>query len=89
MTDQATAKTDPTREVTLNEWGKVLLEEVLFRGAEHVSRHGASGDSVLVTLSFSLKPNLADGCIEVSIPGAVEKSITTRLQVHDSTPPLT
>ena len=81
MNYEAVAKADTIREVGLQEWGKVILEEVLLQAALLAPNLEATGDTVTVTLSFSLKANQNEGTIEVSTPGAVEKEIVTRLHV--------
>lgn len=79
MDYSAVAKSDAIRRVEPRDWGKALLEELLLRAAEQVSDHGAASDRVAVSLTFELRPIESDGCIEVSIPGAVERAIVTRL----------
>ncbi len=81
MSYEAVAKADEIREVGLQEWGKVILEEVLFQAALLAPNLGAEKGEVIVTLSFSLKANEREGTLEISTPGAIEKAIITRLHV--------
>jgi hypothetical protein len=64
--------------VPLDEWGKRLLEELLFRAAERAFAD-ASGDELKVTLTFTLRADVERDCIEISVPGSVESEILTRL----------
>lgn len=65
--------------VPIGEWGKHLLEELLFRAAERVGVATSGADSVEVTLTFRLRPDLATDALEISVPGAVEAPLITRL----------
>jgi hypothetical protein len=64
--------------VPLDEWGKRMLEELLFRAAERAFV-GASGDELTVTVTFTLRADVEGDCIEISVPGSVESEILTRL----------
>jgi hypothetical protein len=65
--------------VPIGEWGKHLLEELLFRAAERVGVDTSGADSIEVTLTFRLRPDLAADALEISVPGAVEVPLITRL----------
>ncbi len=65
--------------IPLDEWGKRLLEELLFRGAEQVGLLSSGAGSVAVTLTFTLRADVASDCIEISVPGSVESELVTRL----------
>jgi hypothetical protein len=65
--------------VPIADWGKSLLEELLFRAAERVGADTSAADSVEVTLTFRLRPDLVADCLEISVPGAVESALVTRL----------
>ncbi len=67
------------REVEPEDWGKVLLEELLFQGALAAS-DGATG-TIEVRLTFSLQADTARRVIEIATPGSVEEKIVTRLPV--------
>ncbi len=79
MTVEAVAKAVSSREIALGDWGRVILEEVLFRAAQQVSDNGGTSDSVEVVLSFRLAADKADNCLTITTPGAVEDSIRTRV----------
>ena len=65
--------------VPLDDWGKRLLEELLFRAAEQVGAQPSDVDAVSVTLTFTLRADVASDCIEISVPGSVEAELVTRL----------
>ena len=65
--------------VPIGDWGKHLLEELLFRAAERVGADASGADAVEVTLTFRLRPDLAADCLEISVPGVVESALITRL----------
>ncbi len=67
------------REVPLDDWGKALLEEVLFRAAEAVSAKPPEQGHVEVTLTLRLTPNVADDCLEILTNGGAEPPLVTRL----------
>ncbi len=60
------------------EWGKAILEDILFRAARDVSAR-ADDDAVTVALTFRVRADKAAGTLEISTPGAVEPVITLRL----------
>ncbi len=64
--------------VPLDEWGKRLLEELLFRAAERAFVD-TSGNELTVTLTFTLRADVEADCIEISVPGSVESELLTRL----------
>lgn len=64
--------------VPLDEWGKRLLEELLFRAAERASVD-TSVNELTVTLTFTLRANVDSDCIEISVPGSVEAELVTHL----------
>jgi hypothetical protein len=67
------------REVTLDQWGRALLEELLFRAAQAVSAGSRSGDSVELSLTFRLTPRLAEDALEIRTESAAEPPLVTRL----------
>jgi hypothetical protein len=78
----AIAKADTVRAVAPSDWGKAILEELLFLAAEQVSAGAPVGRSVQVTLTFALTPDPIDPEIEISVPGQVEGHISTRLPLR-------
>lgn len=65
---------DEVMDVKLADWGKVILEEVLFRAARDI---GAGHSAVTVALEFHLAPNAAARGIQIRVAGAVEQVIRT------------
>ena len=65
--------------VPMDEWGKRLLEELLFRAAERVGAQSSDEEAVSITLTFTLRADVASDCIEISVPGSVEAELVTRL----------
>jgi hypothetical protein len=70
---------EPVREVALDQWGRALLEELLFRAAEAVSAGERSGDSVEVSLRFRLTPRVAEDALEIRTETSAEAPLVTRL----------
>ncbi len=70
--------------VPIEDFGKRLVEELLFRGAQHFEADAAGGitrvGAVTVTLQFTLRADPENDCLEIATPGAVEPMIVTRLQ---------
>jgi hypothetical protein len=58
-----------------HDWGKVILEELLFRAARDLA--GPGHGTVTVSLEFHLTPNQAAPGIDISIEGAVEPLLRT------------
>jgi hypothetical protein len=83
MSVEAVAKSIAERRVDLSAWGKVILEEVLFRAAEAVSAEGRT-DRALVAMEFHLTADPEHGCLVITTPGAVEGRIVTRLAMADA-----
>jgi hypothetical protein len=67
------------REVALDQWGRALLEELLFRAAEAVSAGARAGDSVEVSLQFRLTPRVAEDALEIRTESSAETPLVTRL----------
>jgi hypothetical protein len=68
-----------TRDVDPGEWGRAILEDILFRAARDVSRHGVAELPVVVTMAFHLTLDEGSRTVEITTPGAVEPIIRTRL----------
>jgi hypothetical protein len=58
------------REVAPEDWGKVMLEEILFRAARDLSAQALGATEVTVSIEFKLAPDIATRTIEISTPGA-------------------
>jgi len=56
------------------DWGRVILEELLFRAARDI---GAGQGTVTVALEFKLAPNQEARSIDITTEGAVEPVIRT------------
>jgi hypothetical protein len=80
MSVEAVAKSIAERQVDLSAWGKVILEEVLFRAAEALSAAGPS-ERAVVALEFHLTADRDRHSLEISTPGAVEGRIVTQLSM--------
>ena len=72
-------QSEPVREVSLDQWGKALLEELLFRAAGRVSERTGGGAFVEVALTFRLSADTASDCIEIRTEGGAEAPLVTRL----------
>ncbi len=81
MTNQEGALS-AVRDVDLGDWGRVLLEEILFRAARDISEQAAAAPNATVTLEFRLTPDETTRTIEICTPGAVEAVIRTRLPME-------
>ncbi|MBM4385668.1 MAG: hypothetical protein FJ091_20160 [Deltaproteobacteria bacterium] len=71
---------ESVREVALDQWGRALLEELLFRAAESVSAQPPDGASVEVALKFVLTPRAADDALEIRTESSAESPLVTRLR---------
>ena len=72
-------QSEPVREVSLDQWGKALLEELLFRAAGRVSERATDDPFVEVALKFRLSADAAHDCIEIRTEGGAEAPLVTRL----------
>lgn len=70
---------EATRQVALDQWGRALLEELLFRAAESVSARPSASGSVEVELSFRLTPRVDDDSLEIRAECSAEPALVTRL----------
>jgi hypothetical protein len=70
---------EAVREVTLDQWGRALLEELLFRAAQAVSAGSRSGDAVELSLSFRVTARVAEDALEIWTESAAEAPLVTRL----------
>ena len=58
---------EPSQEVSLDNWGKQLLENILLTAAEAVGERREISDSIEVTLTFRLTPIVAKDHLELSV----------------------
>lgn len=70
---------ESVRAVALDQWGRALLEELLFRAGEAASDGARSGDSVEVSLTFRLTARVAEDALEIRTESSAETPIVTRL----------
>ena len=57
----------PSQEISLDNWGKQLMENILLTAAEELSERRAMSDSIEVTLTFCLTPSISKDQLEVSV----------------------
>jgi hypothetical protein len=62
-----TRSRESSQEVSLDNWGKQLMENILLTAAEEVGQRSEPSDSVAVTLTFLLKPIVPKDQLEVSV----------------------
>jgi hypothetical protein len=68
---------ESSQEVSLDNWGKQLMENILLTAAEAVSERKERSDSIDVTLTFRLKPIVAKDQLEVSVAFKRDPTLTT------------
>jgi hypothetical protein len=68
---------EPSQEISLDHWGKQLMENILLSAAEAVSERGELSDSIEVTLTFKLKPIVAKDQLEVSVGFRRDRTLVT------------
>ncbi len=79
MEIDAIARGDTVVDVAPLAWGKVILEEVLFRAASACSDGPAPDGCVKITMEFEIRADEAARQLEISTPGAIERAIVTRV----------
>src|SRR5579862_2910395 len=67
----------PRQEVSLDNWGKQLLENILLTAAEAVGERRPQSDSVEVILTFRLTPIVARDCLELSVDFPRDPTLVT------------
>ena len=58
---------ESSRETSLDNWGKQLMENILLTAAEAVSKRREISDSIEVTLTFRVTPIVPKDQLEVSV----------------------
>ena len=71
---------EAVREVALDQWGRALLEELLFRAGEAVSAAPSAQDSVEVSLRFRITPRTAEDALEIRTESSAEAPLVTHLR---------
>ena len=59
--------TEPSQQVSLDNWGKQLLENILLTAAEAISERREISDSIEVTLTFRLTPLVSKDQLQISV----------------------
>lgn len=75
-------QTKDSREIDIQQLGKVFLEEILFRAARKISA-SAEADEVKITFDVYVSADTDEKSLRIKIPGDVEKSIVTRLPLPE------
>jgi len=70
-------ETEPVQEVSLDNWGKQLMENILLTAAEAVGERKEKSDSVEVTLTFRLTPIVSKDQLEVSVAFKRDPTLVT------------
>jgi hypothetical protein len=70
-------ETEPVQEVSLDNWGKQLMENILLTAAEAVGERKEKSDSVEVTLTFRLTPIVLKDQLEVSVAFRRDPTLVT------------
>src|SRR5271156_3800057 len=65
--EEHTMDIESSQEVTLDNWGKQLLENILLTAAEAVGERREISDSIEVTLTFRLTPIVSKDHLELSV----------------------
>ncbi len=79
MNDKSTVGIEPPQEISLDKWGKRLMENILLAAAEAVGERKGAADSVEVTLTFRLKPDIARDELQVSVEFERDPTLITYL----------
>jgi hypothetical protein len=58
---------ESSQEISLDDWGRQLMENILLTAAEEVSERSQTGDSIVVTLSLQLTPIIVKDQLEVRV----------------------
>ncbi|MGA8060386.1 MAG: hypothetical protein WB999_19220 [Candidatus Binataceae bacterium] len=67
MDKEGTMDIESSRETSLDNWGKQLMENILLTAAEAVSERREISDSIEVTLTFRVTPIVPKDQLEVSV----------------------
>ncbi len=77
MAFDAVARGDTIIEIEPRDWGREILQEVLFRAAQACSAAAGPPGPVRVTLQFDITADEHQRSITITAPGAIEKAIVT------------
>lgn len=67
------------QEISLDNWGKQLLENILLAAAETVGERRSQSESVEVTLTFRLTPIVTRDCLELSVDFERDPTLVTHI----------
>ncbi len=70
---------EPSQQVSLENWGKQLLENILLTAAEAVGERSEISDSIEVTLTFRLTPIVLKDHLEVSVAFKRDPTLITHI----------
>jgi hypothetical protein len=70
---------EPRQEVSLDNWGKQLLENILLTAAEAVAERSEASNSIEVMLTFRLTPILAMDHLELSVAFKRDPTLITHI----------
>jgi hypothetical protein len=62
-----TKGSEPSQEISLNDWGRQLMENILLTAAEEVGERRETSGSVDITLTFRLTPVISKDQLEVRV----------------------
>jgi hypothetical protein len=65
--EEYTMDSTSSQEISLDNWGKQLMENILLTAAEEISERSGISDSIEVTLTFRLTPIISKNQLEVSV----------------------
>jgi hypothetical protein len=79
MDEEHTMDIESSQEVSLDNWGKQLLENILLTAAEAVGERTEISDSIEVTLTFRLTPIVSKDHLEVSVAFKRDPTLRTHI----------
>ena len=77
--EEHTMDIESSQEVSLDNWGKQLLENILLTAAEAVGERTEISDSIEVTLTFRLTPIVSKDHLEVSVAFKRDPTLRTHI----------
>jgi hypothetical protein len=70
---------ESSQEISLDKWGKQLMENILLTAAESVSERRDIPDLIEVTLTFRLTPIISKDQLEVSVAFSRDPTLITHI----------
>lgn len=71
------------RDLPPADWGRAIIEEILFRAARDLGEAGDAAAGISLSLDIRVTADAAGRAIIIETPGAVEPLIRTRLPLDD------